>query len=193
VAAEDLPLTDYECALAGLRQAEIGDTISTAPECPQCHERMELTFSLRELLDDVVHTARTGASAFLPGTLTTRLPSAGDAARCEGEPDAPARMLASWIPASLSAAQRRKSEAALERAMPLLSRSIEAPCAICGKPISAQFHLPGFVVTELIWRTRSVFDDVHLLARGYGWSEREILDLPRSRRRRYSALLREAV
>lgn len=192
LAAEKLSLTDYECALAGLRQSEAGDTISSAPECSQCHERMELSFSLGELLDGVLQTAASEASPLLQGTGIARLPSAGDAASCEGEHDAPAQMLASWIPAGLPAWQQRKADAALERALPLLSRLIEAPCATCGAPIVAQFHLPGFVVTELIWRTRSVFLDVHLLARGYGWNEREILDLPRSRRRRYAALLREA-
>lgn len=192
LAAEKLSLTDYECALAGLRLSETGDTISSAPECSQCHERMELSFSLGELLDDVQQAAALESSAALPGTGVAGLPSTGEAARCEGEHDAPARMLDSWIPASLTAQQRRKADAALERALPLLSRLIEAPCAGCGAPIVAQFHLPGFVVTELIWRTRSVFLDVHLLARGYGWNEREILDLPRSRRRRYADLLREA-
>lgn len=192
LAAEELPLTDYECALAALRQAELGDTMSAAHACPRCGERMELSFSLAELLVEVRHAAEAAATPRLQGTPGTQLPSAGDAARYEGDPDAPARLLANWMPANATAAQRRKADAALDQAMPLLSRSIEAPCAACSGTIYTQFHLPGFVMTELIWRTRSVFEDVHVLARGYGWSERQILDLPRSRRRRYTALLREA-
>lgn len=193
VAADELPLTDYECALAALRQDQIGDTFTTATECPHCGERMELSFSIETLLDDVLQAARPASRRQLPGAPDFRLPTAGDAAACEGDPNGPARLLAACIAQGLPPARRRKAEAALERGLPLLSRPIEAPCAACGHSINAHFHLPGFVVTELAWRTRSVFDEVHLLARGYGWSESQILDLPRDRRRRYAALLREGV
>ena len=191
VAAADLPLTDYECALAALRQEQIGDTVSTAPECPHCDERMELSFSIESLMTDVVQAAQPASRRTLPAAQDFRLPTASDAAACEGDPEGPARILAACIPQGLSAARQRKAEAALEQGLPLLSRPIEAPCAACGEPITAHFHLPGFVMTELTWRTRSVFDEVHLLARGYGWSEGQILDLPRNRRRRYATLLRE--
>ncbi|RYG88617.1 MAG: hypothetical protein EON59_03930 [Alphaproteobacteria bacterium] len=191
LAAAELPLTDYECALAALRQEQIGDTVSTAPACPHCDERMELSFSIDALLHDVVQ-AVAPVPRGSPASQDFRLPTAGDAAACENDPEGPARMLAACIPRGLSAPRQRKAEAALEQGSPLLSRPIEAPCAACGESITAHFHLPGFVMTELTWRTRSVFDEVHLLARGYGWSESQILDLPRNRRRRYATLLREA-
>jgi hypothetical protein len=190
-APEALALTDYECALAGLRIAEIGASVAAAPECPHCGEQMELTFSLADLADEVRATATAGQRALPDDAQGLRLPTAADAAAVEGDPEGPQRMLAACLPKGLSSKQRTRAAQAVEAALPLLSRTIEAPCAACGEPIAAQFHLPGFVLAELMWRAGSVFADVHVLARGYGWSEAQILDLPRERRRRYAALLRE--
>jgi hypothetical protein len=51
-------------------------------------------------------------------------------------------------------------------------------------------HVPSFVVAELAALARSLFEEVHLIALAYGWSESDILKLPRTRRRLYAARLR---
>ena len=51
---------------------------------------------------------------------------------------------------------------------------------------------PALRVSEAAPGTPRLLQQVAELAHAFHWSEREILDLPRDRRRRYSALLREA-
>jgi hypothetical protein len=45
-------------------------------------------------------------------------------------------------------------------------------------------------LAELRFLAGSVLEDVHLLASAYGWSERDILDLPSARRASYAEYVR---
>jgi hypothetical protein len=186
-----LTLTDFEYALAMLRCHLVGEDAACAPHCASCGEQMEISFSLALLADSVAKRVPVGTGEEAdPGY---RLPTAGDALAVEGYTDAPRRLIAACVEAPVSAAPlRRRIERAMARRAPLLSRVIEAPCAACGALLRAIIHVPSFVAMELAREARSLFDDVHMLARGYGWHEAEILALPRVRRQRYVARLREA-
>lgn len=78
-----------------------------------------------------------------------------------------------------------KVSAAFDAADPLGCIVIEAQCPTCGA-----LTQPVLDPVDLVWRelsslARRLEDDVHTLARAYGWPEREILALPDARRRRY--------
>jgi hypothetical protein len=121
-----------------------------------------------------------------------RLPCAHDLAAVETLQQPRKQLLAACITGKASAIDHDRIERSMARRAPLLSRVIEAACAHCAAALTSIIHVPSFVVAEFAWRARGVFDDVHLLARGYGWSEAAILALPGTRRRRYAALLRTA-
>lgn len=94
---------------------------------------------------------------------------------CEGGP-APA----GWTPAELA-----QIEAWIEEISPEVSLAAEAICPSCGAPgrVEVDPYLclapgPGHLLEE-----------IHSLAMAYHWSEEEILDLPRARRRHYLALI----
>lgn len=194
--AADLTLTDFETALVGLRCHLAGDTGTSAPVCPYCGEQVEWSFSFATLASAAVPrvprgVVRTEDGGSIEGA-KFRLPRAGDARDAEGLADAPERLLAACSAVEPTSPLARRIERALARVAPLLSRVISAPCAACTAVVRATLHVPSFVVGELAWRAQGVFEEVHAIALGYGWSEGDILALPSIRRRRYATLLREA-
>ena len=86
---------------------------------------------------------------------------------------------------------------ALERLLPeLMSRRdpqaeirLSLDCPACGHWFEILFDTADFLVAELAARGRSIFDEVHLIARHYHWAEAEILSLSAGRRRRYLSLI----
>ena len=52
------------------------------------------------------------------------------------------------------------------------------------------FDVQQFVLRELRDHAASVYEDVHLLAFHYKWTEEDILRLPRSRRAHYTEAVR---
>lgn len=77
-------------------------------------------------------------------------------------------------------------DTALEAASPDVADSVDACCPECGSCMQVRIDPLTFAFP----RYEEVLQDVHLLASGYQWSEREILDLPLNRRRQYAELIR---
>jgi len=74
---------------------------------------------------------------------------------------------------------------ALEAASPEVADSVEALCPECGLQTRVRIDPLMFAFP----RRTDILQEVHLLASGYRWSEREILALPVSRRRDYAQLI----
>lgn len=186
----NLTLTDFETALVGLRCSLSGSDATSERRCPACGERIELGFSLEMLALAAASRAHRGADGGTVDGTAFRLPTAGDARAVEGHADAAERLLTACVDGKPGASLRRRIDRAITRLAPILSRVVAAPCAACQTTLRAVIHVPTFVLGELVWTARSVFDDVHVIASGYGWREADILALPRTRRRRYAANLR---
>jgi hypothetical protein len=193
-----LALTDFEAALVALRCHLLGPEASSEASCPACGERVELGFSFDSLAEAAQPRRMAGATWEAGGGggeidgVRFRLPTAADACACEGRPDAPARLLELCAGHLADRRLRRRVERAMSGFAPLLSRIVAAPCAGCSAILRTLIHVPTFVVSEIAWGARAVFEEVHLLASAYGWREADILALPRARRRRYAARLRAA-
>lgn len=191
-----LALTDFETALAGLRCHLFGPDASSEASCSTCGERVELSFSF-ESLAETARPRRLAGAVPEPGGgavegVRFRLPTAADACACEGRPDAAERLRAMCAGDLPDPRLRRRVDRAMARFGPLLSRMIVVPCAACSAVLRTLIHVPTFIVGEVAWGARAVFEEVHLLASAYGWREADILALPRARRRRYAARLRAA-
>ena len=76
---------------------------------------------------------------------------------------------------------------ALERCDPQAELSLAIACPACGHEWTAALDVPAFLEAEVDAATRTLLDDVHVLARSYGWTESAVLDLGR-RRERYVEL-----
>jgi hypothetical protein len=87
----------------------------------------------------------------------------------------------------LSASDLRRVSAELEKVSPQVALTVSTACPACGAPSEPAIDPYGFVTVD----ESAILDDVHVLARGYGWSEAQILDLSASRRREYRRRLEQ--
>lgn len=95
---------------------------------------------------------------------------------------------ADWV-TRLPASIRLLIEQEMEARAPSLDLTMEAECPECRRAFLAPFELQDFFFGELKIGTELLFREVHYLAFHYHWSEREIMDMPRNRRRRYIDVL----
>jgi hypothetical protein len=125
-----------------------------------------------------------------------RLPNTGDLISIAGEaePRAAGQHLAErcrigtggsveWDESALESLGER-----LAQADPLAEIQIHLRCPQCGAEQNEVFDVVTFMWAQIDARARRLIAEVHTLAREYGWSEREVLDLSEVRRALYLEL-----
>jgi len=187
----DAPLGDRNAAILRLRQATFGDRLRAVLDCPRCGERLELDADTATLLSA---SAESGAPVEVDG-LRFRPPTSRDLVGILGESDAEAArllllrlcLLGDGEPADLAllASLGDRVEDALEQADPLADLTFGFVCDACGHEWQAPLDVAAFLWDEIDAHARRLLDEVHLLARAYGWSEAEILALSEGRRAAY--------
>jgi hypothetical protein len=76
-------------------------------------------------------------------------------------------------------------EAAMDQADPLTDIALAFECDVCGHRGTAPLDIGAFLWEEIETRARGLLDEVHLLARAYGWRESDVLALSEARRAAY--------
>jgi hypothetical protein len=197
-----LPLTDLDTLLFLIRQAICGDLIRAEARCPVpgCGARIDVAFHTSDYLAH--HTPRVPANVVPEGmeawyrlrdtALRFRVPTGADLIAVMGEPR-PARALIQRCvdPPDVPARLLRRIERAMEALAPVLSRDVLGSCPECGRTIPLYFDHQRFCLHELQDSAALVYEEIHLLARQYGWSQAEILALPRHRRAAYAEMVRQ--
>src|SRR5262249_53967428 len=189
-ALADRHLGQRNAALLRLRESMFAHTSGLCVDCPQCGERLEFGLSASTLrtqsVPDTAHVEVDG--------LRFRLPTTRDLAQIAGEGDAENaahRLALSLVEANqvadndTVAALIPRMAAALEQADPRIDCELDLNCPACGQAWTASFDIAGFLWEEIDARARRLLDEVHVLARTYGWPEREILSLSETRRGAY--------
>lgn len=143
--------------------------------------------------------------------LSFRLPNGGDQAAisplvCQNEARALTILLERCIqsigpwqnPGSelisrLSPLARLEIEQRMEAVAPQVELTMEADCPECGREFAVPFDLQEFFFGELRTSRDLLYREVHYLAYHYHWSEGEIMDLPREKRRKYIEVLAEEI
>ncbi len=169
--ASEWPLDRRNRALIEARQAMFGATMAFVVRCSACGETMEGGLNCDDLL------ALDGE----PDALV-RAPSSRDVAEAVRRDDA--ALLAERCAPGLVLSPE-DLEARLERACPLLDLRVELTCDACGAAIAERFDIVRYLWRELERRAGQVLDEVHALARAYGWREGDVLALGPARRRAY--------
>lgn len=201
-----LPIPDLDALLLLIRRTVFGDRIQTDARCADasCGSRIDVDFSIEAYVAH--HAPRIPRNVMLsdegPDRLSWcrlrgsdirfRLPLVADRMAVAGTNN-PALALARRCmqPPNLPVSQQRRVEQAMAALAPSLSHELEGRCPDCGAPVVLYFDIQAFALAELRDQARYVYDDVHLIARAYQWSETEILALPRSRRITYAELIRQ--
>jgi hypothetical protein len=126
------------------------------------------------------------------GPVRFRVPDGADQEAVAGIPDPKearralaVRCAAEPLTGRLSEEDLDRAEAALEAVAPEVVTHAQAACPDCGKPV--EIDLDPYVCLGAA--DGGLFLDVHALASAYHWSEREILAMPRERRRLYLSLV----
>lgn len=186
----DRTLGERNAALLRLRRELFGDELKACVSCPECGERLEFSLSAAALLerapDEQGRAALVDVGGFRLRLPTTRdlaeiVRTAGDAD--DGEPLF--RRLVIHGTATRMAALEHEIDSALDAADPCMDFGVDLTCPACSHEWNADFDVPTFLWDEVDSRARRLLDEVHALARSYGWSERQVLELSDTRRAAY--------
>lgn len=214
----DMLVGDRDYILLRVRQLSLGDAVHQVMRCPapSCAEKVDVEFLISEI--EVRRPERLRASYPLtlsrlldPGVpasdrVVVRLPTGRDQHAVAGAWDqnvaqAQTLLLARLVRLdngaaldeafvhNLPTALRRELLQFVTDASPGPSLNIEIQCPHCARDMSYEFDLHRFFFEECRTTSDLLLKEVHMLALSYHWSEREILTLPRARRRRYLSLL----
>lgn len=202
VAWDKLPAADLDAIALVIRQAWLGDTISSQGYCagPGCRERMDIAFSISAYLGHhrprscrgVLPGRQTGWFELAGGGASFRLPTIGDLQTAVSAPDAELCLRQRCVdPPVIPAAVARRISRAMYALAPSLGGPVTARCPGCDGDVVLQFDPLTYALAELRCAAGDLYEQVHLLASTFGWSERDILLMPRRRRARYAARIHD--
>jgi hypothetical protein len=186
--------------LMDVREANFGSRVSGVAECPECGEILQWDLDLEDVRSARSdHEEGTNRLVVEGHELLYRLPDSTDLAaialggdvacerdtlldRCvlEARKDG-VRVEVHSLPEAVVSGLAAEMEARDPQAETLL----DFECPECGLRWQALFDVLTFLWTELQTRARNLLNDVHDLARTYGWSEKDILEMSAVRRRYY--------
>lgn len=202
---DTLSIGQRDGLLIQLRAQAFGAQALSVVDCPNCGDRLELSFDLRDLLVATPIDPNTAFELSCDGySLLARPVNAGDLLALKPAIDLDQGrtillqgcVLAAHYndqpvdPADLPAPIMEELSAHLAAADPQADLQLLLDCPACGHQWSALFDIVSFFWRELDAWARRTLRDVHTLAWAYGWREAEILDLSAERRALYLELVR---
>jgi len=190
---------------------------------PDCGKKVDIDFRMSDIpvreseARSLVHALELSAGAIYAGAdgaprrdISFRLPNGDDQERLapmllENEAEALAALLARCIVpngdgrsgeeivGSLPPMTRFEIEEAMRRLAPEIELTMETDCPECGREVAVPFDLQDFFFGELRISRDLLYREIHYLAYHYHWSEREIMEMPRAKRRSYIEILADEI
>lgn len=174
-----------------LHQWHFGASMTAVTTCTGCGELIEVTLDVAALRTQQTEAPPAWQELADASDVRFRVPAledliaAGDAAtvdeaaqlllqRCLENPDV------SLAPEAYAAVT-----AAMEHADPLAVIELGGACPHCDQPWSAFLDVASFLWREVQNWAQRTLQEVHILARAYGWREAEILEMTAVRRQAY--------
>src|SRR5436190_14055910 len=188
----DLPWGSVTRSLLELRAANFGSRIDSHLDCENCGQRLELVLDIDQLLQPDTHNPE--KSVTIAG-LRVRVPALRDlmGIAAERNTDDAARRLLELCTLegrnTLEGDELRAVEDALEAADPNADLALTVRCVGCNRDANALLDAGTLLWDEIEAHALRLLDEVHLLARAYGWSEPQILALSGLRRASYLAMV----
>jgi hypothetical protein len=195
----DLAVGHRDGFLLSLREGWFGPGWSCLVSCPACAEELELELSEKDVR--VVPPDGDAGTVAVDGyELDVRPVTSRDLLVIRREaPDARRRLLERCVVAARSGCREVPAPelpdavlaalpAALSTRDPQADVRLDLDCVACGHQWAAPFDIGAYLWTELDAYARRLLHEVHALALGYGWSERDVLAVSPARRRYYLEL-----
>lgn len=188
------PLGRRNAALARLRRACFGQTLSGWVACPQCGERLEFRIDAESIFSDSSVAEQIVAEQFVIDGHAFRPLTSSDLAAIAAEPDEHSAALTLLRTCSLDECNFTEADAErigeqLAQADPLAETLLDFHCAECGSQWHEPLDIAAWLWTEIEARARRLLHDVHVLASAYSWPQAEILSLSESRRALYMEMV----
>lgn len=189
--------------LLNLREALFGARIECLLSCPDCSQRIELDFRVRDIRAPHAQPQHLCQVVADGTTMRFRVPTSADLFVIEGERDAQIaerlllrRLWAGTVEvpdAELLPAHLEEVFDAVTHAIGEADRQAEVllklACPACGKQSQQMFDIASHLWCELDHWARGLLQKVHALACRYGWSEDCIVGMSTARRQAYLALI----
>lgn len=194
-----LSIGQRDALLFYLRERIFGSRLDAFSECPSCREQLEFSMDSRDLLT-VTMTPETSEMVMdVEGfTVHFRLPNSIDLAASinRGDDESQKTLLSQCV---IRVSQNNMDvtgvdlpemavEALLAKMLeydPLSEVRLDLDCLACGHRWSVILDILSFFWKELEVRIKVLLNQVHVLARAYGWREADILSMSDWRRQYY--------
>lgn len=195
-----LSIGERDRRLLTLRQSTFGSQLASVANCSRCGELLEWEIETANLLMEKPTKSSGDLSVDVENYYVRfRLPNTLDLSSISNCPDtssARQRLLENCIsdvqhegeqisPSALPVSVTTEIVKRMAEADPQADLEVDLSCPACGKQWQAQFDIESFFWTELSAWAQRILLEVHGLARAYGWSESDILNLSPWRRQFY--------
>lgn len=192
--------------LMSLREKLFGSQLTSLSGCPACSERLELTLDIADLRINPESKPMADLSLELNGyQVNFRLPDSQDLMLIEagvGLTEARSLLLERCLlsvardgqeqtAADLPEDVLNRIETAMSDADPQADVQLNLACPACRHNWLATFDIASFLWCEINAWAQRILNEVHSLAKAYGWREADILALSSKRRQLYLALVAE--
>jgi hypothetical protein len=196
-----LTLGQRDACVLRLRELTVGPEVHARSTCPDCGERLEFSFAIREVQTADFSSPVPMCHEYVEDGFEVRFRPVTNAdllaLRHYQNPAAARGVLVSRVLISV----RRHGDPVPAEAVPpelvakigelLAERDAQSEirfrlvCASCGRPIPALFDIVPFFWRELSARAELLLVEVRAIARAYGWTESETLAMSSAKRRFY--------
>jgi hypothetical protein len=193
----DVTAGGRQALLLRLYEETFGPRLEGLAACPACGTELDVAVPVAELVaatpapEPVVPFEADGQ------TIGWRLPDGADLAAAAGctDPDEGALLLLTRCVTEstvdkLSAGQRAALAGRVALADPFLEVTLAITCPECAGWWESPLDVGTFVVAALDIAAQRLLREVDELARGYGWSEEQVLGLSQRRRAAYVVMVR---
>ncbi len=199
--AESLVAADRDRLLAAIYQKTYSDFLQSTVHCTACKEPFDLDFSLSALINHTQQSDGDGKDLGvvvkeqgwyeLPNGASFRLPTGDDELATMGLPPQSngAFLLERCVQKGDISLVGQEVEAAMAQIAPVLATELSAQCPECGHEQAVYFDIQSFLLARLMQEKKQIIWEIHRLASVYHWAHSEIVNLPRSLRKSYVALM----
>jgi uncharacterized protein (UPF0212 family) len=186
-----LTIGQRDARLLALREAMFGAELAGITDCPECGEKIELSFNC----SDIRQQGEIGPAAELAvqsngREVRFRLPTSADLLAVNSSEQLLERCLldrGNRLTKDLFPAVAEK----MSSADPMADIHLALNCPNCAHKWEAAFDIVAFLWREISAAAGRLLREVHTLASAYGWTEPEILSLSPARRRVYLEMATE--
>lgn len=197
--ALDLGVGELAAALAQIHLRQFGRVAQGTITCHGCDEVLDVEVPMTGFAEPASVGAATTVTTPSGHRLLVRVPSTRDLLATANAADVVAALTARCVheasdpdqhPQPLDPPEQAVVDDALESLAGGAATAVRAECPSCATPLRAPVDIAAFVWAGIEREAPTVLSDVALLARRFGWSEHEILELSAQRREAYLTLAR---